>query len=822
LGCRSLEEFCLVGSVWDFNGLVPEPTLNFFAKRSARADLFYIPNRTLHCSILCYHIHCVNDYMASNRGDKMRHLIPTTCLLLITISLVFTPSAQAMEYIPGQVLVFLESDVSGIKLKNNPTTLGDDALGRVLENASITSVEFISDQGLKSTGPSSRYLILKSDSPHFDAVSVARNLALTPSIKSASPNYIRQLFVQPNDPMTTTQWHVQPDNPAAISLPEAWDLEQGSPATIIAILDTGVDTGHPDLAGNIWTNSGEIAGNGVDDDGNGYIDDINGWDFGGDLETVPITGAAQLEATRGMVSLLDGPGVLAGSVKVMTPRAWQNPVRTRINIATGEQGFGRVGLQHITTAGDWQFVGAGNWQGRNAWPLPGEGDLRENSDLSQFSMLMHGGREIAGTGHISFLATGWTGEKGVPAELHLGNEARFWRYPVRQRLLLGSSLNLPLNDLGTWDFDANLSIDFFKQEIDPRGPDGWDSPKIAGLDFETNHDQTGFGRAKITHWFNDTAHLALQGTARYARHRESLVFDGPELEYSQVLTSLVAEGQYHPLEKMTLRAGLGLDAATTPKTGDKPTRSGDAAPALSFRLVQRVKGQTEVHAGASLRSRFPSLRELYSGALGKFVPNPNLVPEQQELYEVGLKTSGKRWHLEGSAFLSYLHDGIEKEKLEGTSGQFMRVNRTEIRVPGLEMIGVLDLLPGVSLSLQHTILAARVLESGSFDAVAEDRPDYISHAQVKWQDSTGPGVLAEAVVTGPRWSADASNVVDGLRRLPAAVTWNMRFGWRFVVMGDSDWEAYVRVANVFDTWVDGQVGLPEPGRVLSGGVSLGF
>jgi subtilisin family serine protease len=49
---------------------------------------------------------------------------------------------------------------------------------------------------------------------------------------------------------------------------------------VIAIMDTGIDTGHPDLAGKIWHNPGEIPGNGVDDDGNGLVDDIVGWDFG--------------------------------------------------------------------------------------------------------------------------------------------------------------------------------------------------------------------------------------------------------------------------------------------------------------------------------------------------------------------------------------------------------------------------------------------------------------------------------------------------------------------------------------------------------------
>ena len=48
---------------------------------------------------------------------------------------------------------------------------------------------------------------------------------------------------------------------------------------LVGVIDTGVDYNHPDLAANIWTNPGEIAGNGIDDDGNGYIDDVHGYDF---------------------------------------------------------------------------------------------------------------------------------------------------------------------------------------------------------------------------------------------------------------------------------------------------------------------------------------------------------------------------------------------------------------------------------------------------------------------------------------------------------------------------------------------------------------
>ena len=64
-----------------------------------------------------------------------------------------------------------------------------------------------------------------------------------------------------------------------IDLEKAWLVTQGNPEVLVAVIDTGVDISHPDLAGAIWTNPREIADNGLDDDFNGFIDDVRGWDF---------------------------------------------------------------------------------------------------------------------------------------------------------------------------------------------------------------------------------------------------------------------------------------------------------------------------------------------------------------------------------------------------------------------------------------------------------------------------------------------------------------------------------------------------------------
>jgi subtilisin family serine protease len=94
------------------------------------------------------------------------------------------------------------------------------------------------------------------------------------SVARAEPVVLWKAHAAVNDPLAPNQWHLQ-----RISASAAWDTTFGSSSVIVAVIDTGVDTAHADLAANIWTNTDEIPGNGVDDDHNGYVDDVHGWDF---------------------------------------------------------------------------------------------------------------------------------------------------------------------------------------------------------------------------------------------------------------------------------------------------------------------------------------------------------------------------------------------------------------------------------------------------------------------------------------------------------------------------------------------------------------
>ncbi|ACM18449.1 serine protease, subtilase family [Geotalea daltonii FRC-32] len=104
-----------------------------------------------------------------------------------------------------------------------------------------------------------------------------------PSIAYCQPNFRMEAQWIPNDPFyaSFSSWGQGYDDLWGLKkmqMADAWDVTKGA-GIVVAVVDSGVDYNHVDLATNIWTNSREIPGNGIDDDGNGYVDDVRGWDF---------------------------------------------------------------------------------------------------------------------------------------------------------------------------------------------------------------------------------------------------------------------------------------------------------------------------------------------------------------------------------------------------------------------------------------------------------------------------------------------------------------------------------------------------------------
>ncbi|MCB9536708.1 MAG: fibronectin type III domain-containing protein [Myxococcales bacterium] len=166
-----------------------------------------------------------------------------------------TPTA---DYVTGELLVRYDASLDRAAVEAKVAAIG----GRLLPLEGATTVEPLFGTwrvGLPAGVEVGRALLVLSADPDVDVV---------------EPNYIVEAFELPDDPQYPQLWGLP-----RIGAPDAWTRTTGSQDVVVAVIDSGVLLTHPDLRDNLWTNPGEIPGNGVDDDGNGYVDDIHGYDF---------------------------------------------------------------------------------------------------------------------------------------------------------------------------------------------------------------------------------------------------------------------------------------------------------------------------------------------------------------------------------------------------------------------------------------------------------------------------------------------------------------------------------------------------------------
>src|SRR5262249_41755021 len=124
------------------------------------------------------------------------------------------------------------------------------------------------------------------------------------------------LCATPNDP----SYVFQANYFNSMKFPASWDIAKGSQGqAIVALVDGGTQWLHPDLQANVWTNPGEIPGNGIDDDHNGFIDDVHGWNFANDsndptgLPATPTNGAHGTHTAGIACAVTDNGAGVAGT-----------------------------------------------------------------------------------------------------------------------------------------------------------------------------------------------------------------------------------------------------------------------------------------------------------------------------------------------------------------------------------------------------------------------------------------------------------------------------------------------------------------------------
>ena len=190
---------------------------------------------------------------------------------------------SGLSFVPNRLLMQFKS---GVSAESQATILASRGLSVVKRFSGTLLVEAVNG---------------------IDVLQQTNELASLESIAFVEPDYVYRVDAIPNDPRFTQLWGLNNTGQlggtvdADIDAVEAWNVTTGSEDVVIAVIDTGVDYNHEDLAANMWVNPGEVPGDGLDNDGNGYVDDIYGIDTAYD-DSDPMDGNAHGTHVAGTIA----------------------------------------------------------------------------------------------------------------------------------------------------------------------------------------------------------------------------------------------------------------------------------------------------------------------------------------------------------------------------------------------------------------------------------------------------------------------------------------------------------------------------------------
>ena len=557
-----------------------------------------------------------------------------------------------------------------------------------------------------------------------------------------------------------------------------------------------------------------------------------GWDSRTDPSIIPITGADRLIIVRGLGTLLNGPNTLGGSVEIShDPLA---PAGSRLNGGLGVDDNGATvaslgaGKRMTEIAGGTLSLRAGlAHRQRDGGALP-EGaldptsvdGLRTNTDLVEtdgFASIRWS--NLIGRS-VGFTVSALDAEKGVPPEEHL-NAPRLWRYPYNRRTMAAFSANTGSfsTPFGYGSFEIGAGYNGGKIKIESYS--ARDYATVNGV--ELGDERATTMRALVSH---SVARATLRAgiTAADVKYEETLLPAAP-VDYRQKLRSTGLELQLPIGENTNIAGGFVLDRAETPETGGREPQPAIDNHGWRAGITHDLGPSWRLHASASERSRFPSLRELYSGALNRFTPNPDLKPETLLGMEAGVtmeRNLGPIPHvsLGVTAFDHRLDDAVVRITLTNPT-RFKRVNRDRIESRGLEMLAGAffgeDRERSISISADATLQSISIFDQTASDAErhAENNPETRGRLELglplPWQIRG----IAAARHTGIQYclNGETGNEMS----LKSATTTDLAVERNFVVRGGGPFSwlrAVFALDNVGNSLVYDQCGLPQPGRTL--------
>ena len=555
------------------------------------------------------------------------------------------------------------------------------------------------------------------------------------------------------------------------------------------------------------------------------------WDNRVDISMIPAGVVEEVTVAKGVPSVRYGANVLGGAINFES-RTLAEPGRTtELTSEVGTAGHRRAAVTHLGRTGSWDYTAAVQYAERGDLPLPQDADLefnqpeserRVNTDRQIVNGFARAGYRFDGGAEVGVSLLHVEAEQGVAPEGNaVPDQTRYWRYPTWRKSVVMASAQVPVGSKTSLRGAAWGSR--FAQDIDQYQDIAYE----ALAETQEDRDLTGGVRLIGTQDLSlGTLTLAVNGlTTRH--HQTNIPFaSGSAREdsvsiYRQHIysTGLEVEAQIHP--RVQIRAGASIDGTATPETGPFPDRDPFAAWGLTSGVRVDLSDRWSARAAAGRKSRFPTMRELFGAALGKFVPAPNLQPVTAWIGETGLEHRAQTWSVGATAFLNRVYDTIDKRTFQSgpNAGKEQRVNLDGARIVGVEVTARWQATPGLLVDGHVTWSRPRSFAGGDTQKL-DEKPAWLATGSATYDLPLGLSLMGQARYIGGVYARNEQNVFE---KLPESLVVDARVGYDLAALPDGwNGEVFARVDNLTDDAKFVGLGLPGPGRRVRAGVTLSF
>ncbi len=552
------------------------------------------------------------------------------------------------------------------------------------------------------------------------------------------------------------------------------------------------------------------------------------WDNRFDLGMLPVDIIGKIDVNKNANSIMYGPNVLGGAINISTIERAVDGIGGNVRLMNGEAGLIQMSATNDGKVGSFNYITSFSHVKTDGVTLSANrpdsllnqdmnSSLRTNTDKDFSSFYARGEYDFSGAAKLGLSVLHITGEKGVGAETHIEG-ARFWRFPEWKRTIIATNGEVKLSENGDFKLRGTLWYDLFNQITDSYS----DMTYREVTTSQQDKDKTGGGRLALSWDFSENQNLSYALNWYNINHSEKIDVNPESLFSQNILSSGLSYNWFSDL--FSFKAGVVFDYFSTGDAGVFNETSGKtqsdfgAFAGLKYLVAEDVV----IFGNFSRRTRFPTMREAYSGALDRFVTNPDLKSETGILTELGLSYTYESFSIELAGFANLYDDLIEQIRLtkeQDSLRRRMRVNFSKASIIGSDMTLRLSPFRNMFFETNFTLMFTDGEQDGKKVEYIDNRPEFLTGFLINYKFDFGLNLQGELEGVGKQFERNPDDQTQ-FTEIGGTSVINFRAGYLIPVNQSVIWEIFVRVNNIMDTYRLSQLGLPEQGRMINAGVSV--